>query len=467
MGREPVNYPQRPQHSDVVVLDKRLLLSWLPMVFAVVAAIAAFLPWISAFGLTANGIDGDGDGTVIVAAAAVAGIATIVHACWRAGKLPAAWVIALAGLVILGVGVYDLVRVAKSIRDSGPFGDAISIGIGLYLTIAAGAALTAIAAKLVADCYRTGRADHRIALAVLSGVTALVLAVAAVAGLQMGGDDNDDQAQSPLGTAETTQSVPDNELTTTGRADGLELTALELDTAPVANKYSTLEPGKHFEAVKVRVQNVGNAEVDVTPIFFTAVGNNNEQYDVGLTDDTDVDPFKSGTLAPGAARSGFVLLQLPEGVHITKLLLATTIFGNTVITVKVPAAVTKPPTTTTTTSTIRTTTPEPTTSAVTEPTTTSAAPTTRTTTTPELGSFCERSQSTRIGTSDDGTELVCTSMGNGQFRWVQSAPFTTDTHEIGEPCDPTEYLGMAARTSDGRAVMCTGSGNESEWVAGP
>ncbi|WP_155981115.1 hypothetical protein [Nocardia sp. CNY236] len=95
------------------------------------------------FGFTANGIDADGKVTVVMAT--LAGVSTIAHAFWRAGKLPAAWMTVLFGLGIFRVGTYDLVRVMKGIRDSGPLGSAISLGIGLFLTAISGVALTAIA----------------------------------------------------------------------------------------------------------------------------------------------------------------------------------------------------------------------------------------------------------------------------------------------------------------------------------
>ncbi|WP_051407522.1 DUF4352 domain-containing protein [Nocardia sp. CNY236] len=307
--------------------------------------------------------------------------------------------------------------------------------------------------------------NGRVAFAVFGAAT-LVLVAAVATGLWTDKDDNEDRAQSPIGTT-TTQSAPEEALTTTAQGNGLELTAIDLETEPVADRFSKPDPGKHFEAVRVRVQNIGSAGAKVNPMFFTAVGDNGEQYDVGLLDDTERDPFRSGTLAPGDTRSGFVLFQLPEGVHIAKLHLATAPFSTSVLSVKVPPAVAKPSTVAPQPSSeIRTTMPEPAPPVVPMPTKTTA-PSTPPATTPVAGAFCDESRSGRFGTAADGTWLVCIFMGNGQFRWVHSAPIVPETHEVGESCDSAEYLGKLARTSDGRSVMCSGSSGNGEWVAGP
>lgn len=92
-----------------------------------VVVIAAFLPWVSIFGISARGTDGDGTITLILS---VAGMVILVltsgvlRADRTAGKVPQIALVVLASLVAL-VGLFDMNGAAA---------------IGLYLTLFAGIA---------------------------------------------------------------------------------------------------------------------------------------------------------------------------------------------------------------------------------------------------------------------------------------------------------------------------------------
>jgi hypothetical protein len=110
---------------------------------AVLAVVAAFLPWITAatiFGdVSRSGVDGGGDGIVTAllgVAVAIVTLTTRRHPNDRGAGLA----IVICALIIVAISAYDFFSVNDRINDiDRRFVDA-SVGIGLYLTIASGIA---------------------------------------------------------------------------------------------------------------------------------------------------------------------------------------------------------------------------------------------------------------------------------------------------------------------------------------
>ena len=97
---------------------------------AAVIALAAFLPWASIFGISANGISGDGQITLVVALVALAALATqtgLTGDFTLSRKLVLTAAILCAGVATL-VGLFDMNEFAA---------------IGLYLTLLAGIVMAA------------------------------------------------------------------------------------------------------------------------------------------------------------------------------------------------------------------------------------------------------------------------------------------------------------------------------------
>ena len=119
------------------------------IVGAALAAIGCLLPWIDAFGQTANGFDfgyitnsngADGkDGLLILAIAATAAVLGGLH--FKARNSLAGLAIIALGAAIVGIAGYNLWKVFDAM-DSMKY-----VGIGLYMTIAGGL-VTALAGLL-------------------------------------------------------------------------------------------------------------------------------------------------------------------------------------------------------------------------------------------------------------------------------------------------------------------------------
>ncbi|WP_143695447.1 hypothetical protein [Williamsia sp. 1135] len=72
-----------------------------------------------------------------------------------------------------------------------------------------------------------------------------------------------------------------------------------------------------------------------------------------------------------------------------------------------------------------------------------------------------------VGFDASGTELVCQYMGaGGGYKWVNIVP-SSGPGELGGPCDPATQA--TARTSDGRALLCSPgpNGEPGIWMDGP
>lgn len=114
---------------------------------AIAAIVAAFLPWISATAvfagsLSRNGLDGDGQITIVLGVVAV--VLAVVALRGQPAPLAALVIVAGLGALIAVIGVIDYVDARNRIGDLTVEERqlvAISIGAGLYLTIAAGVAV--------------------------------------------------------------------------------------------------------------------------------------------------------------------------------------------------------------------------------------------------------------------------------------------------------------------------------------
>ena len=99
------------------------------MLGALVAIVAAFLPWGITSLATVKGTDGDGTITAVLGGLAIVFL-------WIQ-KIPV-WISALLGLAVASVGVIDFVNMRDAVALDPGNG---SVGIGLYLTIAGGVVL--------------------------------------------------------------------------------------------------------------------------------------------------------------------------------------------------------------------------------------------------------------------------------------------------------------------------------------
>ncbi|WP_156370913.1 hypothetical protein [Nocardia arizonensis] len=102
------------------------------------------------------------------------------------------------------------------------------------------------------------------------------------------------------------------------------------------------------------------------------------------------------------------------------------------------------------------TTAAPTTAAL--PTVTTAA---TTQVTARKGGSCTAAQVGAIGLGSDGGTLLCLK-ANGDYQWAGPYNVGTGQFEAGTTCDPT--VSKTGRTTDGRALVCEGSGRTGTWV---
>ena len=113
---------------------------------ALLVVIAAFLPWATALGfLSVSGVNG-GDGVITL----LLGIVGIALSLWGSGRILAApgnrlvlpLLSAIAGGIVMLVGIIDLVNIGSQIEDTSGL---VSPGAGLVLTVVFGIAWFALA----------------------------------------------------------------------------------------------------------------------------------------------------------------------------------------------------------------------------------------------------------------------------------------------------------------------------------
>ncbi len=110
------------------------------LVSAIAVVVGALLPWVSvstAFGtLSVSGTEGDG--VLTIGGAVVAGALLL----FGRGRKWAAVIAAVVGVIVTIIGVYDLANVSSAAADASNEFAHGSAGVGLWLTVVAGIALT-------------------------------------------------------------------------------------------------------------------------------------------------------------------------------------------------------------------------------------------------------------------------------------------------------------------------------------
>lgn len=140
--------PTSTAASDESGGSKLMIEQWVAIAAGAAAVVGAFMPWVSVSsffgGMSRSGVDDGGDG-LLTAGVGIVGA----FAAWRLGKW--LWAIALGGLVIAAVGVYDYADVNDRVSEVNADADLpaiASVGAGLYLTIAAGVVMAAAGVAL-------------------------------------------------------------------------------------------------------------------------------------------------------------------------------------------------------------------------------------------------------------------------------------------------------------------------------
>ncbi|WP_146240437.1 hypothetical protein [Williamsia limnetica] len=116
-------------------------------VFAVLVAIAAFLPWISGT-ISESGLGGDGDGSndgvltlVLAVIAGIFGVVSVLINKRSALHLTAGIVAVVTGLLVALIAIIDIADVMDA-KDTGEvLGITVDVGIGLWLTLVGGIGL--------------------------------------------------------------------------------------------------------------------------------------------------------------------------------------------------------------------------------------------------------------------------------------------------------------------------------------
>ncbi|MEU7764941.1 DUF4190 domain-containing protein [Nocardia sp. NPDC049190] len=78
------------------------------------------------------------------------------------------------------------------------------------------------------------------------------------------------------------------------------------------------------------------------------------------------------------------------------------------------------------------------------------------------GSSCTEAQLGQIGSAADGGTLICLTTTGGGYQWAGPHSVASATQQAGSKCDPTGA--KTGRTSDGRALVCEGTGRTGTWV---
>jgi hypothetical protein len=110
---------------------------------------------------------------------------------------------------------------------------------------------------------------------------------------------------------------------------GVQLTALRVIAHPKVSPIATAAKG-HLVAVQVKVKNVSGKPLSVNPLYFKAIGSDDQEYNLDLG---SVDAQMDATeLAPGIAKVGVVGFDLPKGVSPVKLTFTDPLLSDAVTT---------------------------------------------------------------------------------------------------------------------------------------
>jgi hypothetical protein len=142
----PAGPPPSPRRGRDVVVGRPRPYFWVTIAGAVAAVVAAFLPWVTVraafLSVSKNGVDGDGRITAVVAV--VVGIIAVVNLRTARKSTAALVTIGVLGAIIALIGIVDFVDVKSRIADLTAEEARLvtaDVGVGLYLTIAAGVAI--------------------------------------------------------------------------------------------------------------------------------------------------------------------------------------------------------------------------------------------------------------------------------------------------------------------------------------
>jgi hypothetical protein len=129
------------------------------------------------------------------------------------------------------------------------------------------------------------------------------------------------------GPAKTKAELPRLGQPATGH--GVQLTALRVIAHPADSPIATAAKG-HRVAVQVKVKNVSGKPLSVNPLYFKAIGSDDQEYSLDLGNvDGQIDTTE---LAPGIAKVGLVGFDLPKGVSPVKLTFTDPLFSDAVTT---------------------------------------------------------------------------------------------------------------------------------------
>lgn len=166
---------------------------------------------------------------------------------------------------------------------------------------------------------------------ILSVVVALVVLVIIVAAA--GGSSKSNVNTTPAKTTTTQKSSNQNTKAATdahvgavlniGGSKGLAVTLQQvMDPATSDNQYITADAGKRFVAVKLQIQNNGQASYqDDANNNVTLIGSDNQSYTADFDPISGCTNFSNGeyTLAAGESATGCVVFQVPNGVKAAKV----------------------------------------------------------------------------------------------------------------------------------------------------
>ena len=129
-------------------------------VAAFLSFIGSFLPWFTASvpllgDISISGTDGGGDGvfTLILAVISLLALGVLFVNKWRQIKQVSILTL-LLGLAITAIGGYNYATIQKEFFDDPEVAVLVSVGIGLYMVLVGGVALSGCAGFSVYKCFR-------------------------------------------------------------------------------------------------------------------------------------------------------------------------------------------------------------------------------------------------------------------------------------------------------------------------
>jgi hypothetical protein len=155
----PYGYPQygyrpSPPQGGASARVAAPRVGWALIGTALVALIAALLPWAYVFGISIRGTDGNGDGNATLFFALVVIVMGIVVAAGGGRVWTSIVACVFASLIVL-LSLIDLSDITNVASNDGLGGVSVGVGPGLWLSLLAG--LAALAASIVGIARRAAR----------------------------------------------------------------------------------------------------------------------------------------------------------------------------------------------------------------------------------------------------------------------------------------------------------------------